>query len=100
MGADAASRGAVRRRDAHLLARRKIAYQFWQRYEYTQDEAWLRERAYPMLRGVAEFYRNFPNTKKGDDGKYHIHHVNSNESVRGAQTRTRRSPRCGAFFRP
>ena len=27
----------------------------------------------------------FPNIKKGDDGKYHIHHVNSNESVRGAQ---------------
>ena len=67
----------------HIFSRgAKIAYMFWQRYEYTQDEAWLRERAYPMLRGVAEFYRNFPNTIRGDDGKYHIHHVNSNESVR------------------
>ncbi len=70
----------------HILSRgAKVAYQFWQRYEYTQDKAWLRDRAYPMLRGVAEFYRNFPNTKKGDDGKYHIHYVNSNESVKGAR---------------
>jgi hypothetical protein len=34
-----------------------------------------------MLRGVAEFYRNYPNMRKGEDGKYHIHDVNSNESV-------------------
>jgi len=70
----------------HIFSRgAKIAYQFWQRYEYAGEEAWLRMRAYPMLRGVAEFYRNFPNVKKGDDGKYHIHYVNSNESIRGAR---------------
>ena len=70
----------------HIFSRgTKIAYQYWLRYEYTQDEAWLRERAYPMLKGVAEFYRNFPNVKKSADGQYHIHHVNSNESVQGAQ---------------
>ena len=34
-----------------------------------------------MLKGAVEFYRNYPNVKKGADGKYHIHHVNSNESV-------------------
>ena len=44
------------------------------------DEAWLRERAYPLIRGAAEFYRHFPNFKKGDDGRYHIYHVNSGES--------------------
>ncbi len=38
-----------------------------------------------MLRGAAEFYRNFPNVEKGADGKYHIHGVNSNESVWGAR---------------
>jgi hypothetical protein len=43
------------------------------------DEIWLRERAYPMIKGAAEFYRNFPNFQKGDDGKYHIHHVNNSE---------------------
>jgi hypothetical protein len=70
----------------HIFSRgAKIAYTYWQRYEYTLDEAWLRDRAYPMLKGVAEFYRNYPNVKKGEDGKYHIHHVNSNESVQGGR---------------
>jgi hypothetical protein len=70
----------------HIFSRgAKIAYTFWQRYEYTLDETWLRDRAYPMLKGVAEFYRNCPNVKKGEDGKYHIHYVNSNESVQGGQ---------------
>lgn len=69
----------------HIFSRgAKYAYQYWLRYEYTQDEAWLRDRAYPVIKAVAEFYRNFPNVIKGDDGKYHIHHVNSNESVQGA----------------
>ncbi len=63
----------------------KIAYLFWRRYEYTLDREWLRQRAYPMLHGAVEFYRNYPNLKKGADGKYHIHHVNSNESVWGAR---------------
>lgn len=45
------------------------------------DFKWLRERAYPMLRGVAEFYRNYPHFQKENDGKYHIRHVNDNESV-------------------
>jgi hypothetical protein len=63
----------------------KIAYLFWRRYEYTLDVEWLRNRAYPMLKGAVEFYRNYPNFKKEADGKYHIHHVNSNESVLGAQ---------------
>ena len=62
----------------------KVAYLYWRRYEYTLDAAWLRERAYPMLKGAAEFYRTFPNVWKGEDGKYHIRHVNSNESVMGA----------------
>jgi hypothetical protein len=69
----------------HILATTgKVAYLFWRRYEYTRDRDWLRNRAYPMLKGAAEFYRNFPNVRKGSSGKYHIHHVNSNESVMGA----------------
>lgn len=62
----------------------KVAYLYWRRYEYTLDAGWLRDRAYPMLKGAAEFYRTFPNVWKGEDGKYHIRHVNSNESVMGA----------------
>lgn len=67
---------------SHIFSRgAKIAYQYWLRYEYTQDTAWLRQRAYPMLKGVAEFYRNFPNVKKEKDGKYHIYHINDNETI-------------------
>jgi len=62
----------------------KVAYLYWRRYEYTLDDTWLRERAYPMLKGAAEFYHHFPNVRKGEDGRYHIHHVNSNERVMGA----------------
>jgi hypothetical protein len=69
----------------HIFSRgAKIAYQYWLKYEYTLDKVWLRDSAYPMVKGVAEFYRNFPNFKKDQDGKYHIYHVNDNESVLGA----------------
>ena len=66
----------------HIFSRgAKIAYQYWMKYEFTQDKEWLKNRAYPMLRGVAEFYRNFPNVRKEADGKYHIRHINDNESI-------------------
>jgi hypothetical protein len=70
----------------HILgSTAKICYFYWRRYEFTQDRDWLRNRAYPMLKGAVEFYRNYPNVKKGADGNYHIHDVNSNESVYGAR---------------
>jgi hypothetical protein len=59
----------------------KIAYLYWRRYEYTLDREWLRTRAYPMLKGAAEFYRHFPNLQRENDGRLHMHHTNSNESV-------------------
>ncbi len=58
----------------------RIAAMYWQYFEFTADTTWLRDNAYPMIKGAAEFYRNFPNFKKGDDGKYHIYHVNNGES--------------------
>ena len=64
----------------HILgAGARIAQVYWQKYEYTLDKEWLKNRAYPMIKGAAEFYRNFPNLKKEVDGKYHIHHVNNGE---------------------
>jgi len=63
----------------------KVSYFHWLRYEYTMDENWLRDRAYPMLKGTAEFFRNFPGLKKEADGKYHIHNINNHEPVRGCQ---------------
>jgi hypothetical protein len=71
---------------SHMLSSQaKVAILYWQRYEYTLDREWLRDRAYPLLRGVVEFYRNFPNLKKDVDGKYHIHWTNSGEPVFGAR---------------
>jgi hypothetical protein len=63
----------------------KVAYLYWRRYEYTLDRDWLRTRAWPMLKGAAEFYRNHPNVKLGEDGRWHIHWANSNESIYGAR---------------
>lgn len=57
-----------------------IASQFWQYYEFTGDKQFLQQKAYPIIKGVAEFYANFPNLKKEADGKYHIYHVNRIES--------------------
>ena len=64
----------------HILAdASRIGNLYYQRYLFTRDKDFLRDRAYPILKGAAEFYRTFPNVKKGGDGKYHIHHVNNNE---------------------
>ncbi len=66
----------------HILSvASRIANLFYQRYQFTMDTAWLCDKAYPLIKGSAEFYRRFPNFKKGDDGKYHIYHVNSGESA-------------------
>ena len=66
----------------HILAdASRIGDLYWQRYQYTMDETWLRDRAYPVIRGAAEFYRHFPNFTKGTDGKYHLHHLNNGESA-------------------
>ncbi len=68
-----------------LTTTAKVAYFYWLRYEYTLDETWLRERAYPMLKGTAELFRTFPGVWKEADGKYHIHNVNNHEPVRGCR---------------
>ena len=63
----------------------KITYVYWLRYDLSRDETFLRESAYPMLKGTVEFYRNFPNLRKESDGKYHIYHVNNFEAIWNTQ---------------
>lgn len=63
----------------------KIAYLFWRRYEYTLDRNWLQNRAYPMIKGVAEFFRNYPHFGLEEDGKYHIKNINNSEGVMAAK---------------
>jgi hypothetical protein len=43
---------------------------FWQVFQYTQDRAFLRDRAYPMLREGARFYADY--VTRGEDGLFHV----------------------------
>jgi len=36
-----------------------LANHYWQHYEYTLDKDFLRERAYPFMRQIAEFYEGY-----------------------------------------
>ena len=60
----------------------EAAQWYWERYEYTGDQAWLKARAYPMLKGAAELYRTYPGTKLEADGKYHINNTSWAETYR------------------
>jgi alpha-L-fucosidase 2 len=40
----------------HVSAGAWIALHLWEHYEFNQDAEYLRERAYPVLRGAAEFF--------------------------------------------
>lgn len=48
----------------------QIAMGMVQHYRYTGDEAFLRETALPVLRGVGEYYLD--KLREGDDGRLHI----------------------------
>jgi hypothetical protein len=45
-----------------------LAQHYWQHYLFTRDEQFLRERAYPMLRSVSEFWIDF--LVEDTDGTY------------------------------
>ena len=47
----------------------QIAMDFWRHYQFTGDEAFLRERAYPLMRAVGQWYLG--TIRLGDDGRYH-----------------------------
>ena len=51
-------------------------YQWY--YEYTLDETFLRERAYPLMKGVIDFLYSYAGVK-GADGKYHFTPSNGRE---------------------
>jgi hypothetical protein len=65
---------------SHVLSTTaKIANLYWLHYAYWPDAQWLRTTGYPVIKGTVEFYRNFPNLYKAEDGKYHIRYVNNLE---------------------
>ena len=47
-----------------------VAHHFWLHYLYSQDEAFLRDKAYPFMRGFMNFFVGY--LEKGEDGLYHL----------------------------
>jgi hypothetical protein len=60
------------------------AEHFWNHYLYTLDTNFLSTHTYKMLKGVSEFYRNFPNLKL-ENAKYHIYRTNLHEHIMGGK---------------
>ncbi len=56
----------------------EIAMQFWWYWLYTGDEAFLREKAYPLMKDVAIFYLGY--LEKDDKGRYNMWPSNAHES--------------------
>jgi len=50
-----------------------IALANWQYYLATGDKKWLRERGWPVLKGIAEFWAS--RASKNDDGSYSVKNV-------------------------
>ena len=50
-----------------------VGFAFWKYYQVTKDKSWLKDRGYPMLKEVADFWVS--RVEKGSDGKYHIINV-------------------------
>jgi hypothetical protein len=59
----------------------ELAVHAWWRYRHTGDIGWLRSHAYPLLRGVVEFYRSL--ARRGEDGHWHLHGTNAHEDFWG-----------------
>jgi protein-glucosylgalactosylhydroxylysine glucosidase len=50
-----------------------VGWAFWKYYEVTKDKVWLRERGYPMLKEVADFWAS--RVERKGPGKYEINNV-------------------------
>jgi protein-glucosylgalactosylhydroxylysine glucosidase len=55
----------------HITA--DVGFAAWKYFQVTQDKTWLRERGFPLLKAVADFWVS--RAEKGADGKYHIINV-------------------------
>ncbi|MCU0420413.1 MAG: glycoside hydrolase family 65 protein [Cyclobacteriaceae bacterium] len=50
-----------------------VGWAFWKYYQVTKDRVWLRERGYPMLKEVADFWAS--RVERKGPGKYEINNV-------------------------
>ncbi len=56
----------------------EISQHYLTYYRYSGDETFLREEAYPVLRGVCEFLSGL--LREGEDGRYHLDPANALET--------------------
>jgi hypothetical protein len=56
----------------------EIAHQFYQHYLHTRDEAFLREKAYPLMKEALTFHLSF--LRQEADGLYHLYPSNARET--------------------
>jgi len=56
----------------------EISHHYLTYYRYTGDEEFLRRQAYPVIRGVCEFFSNL--LQKEKDGRYHLDPANALET--------------------
>ncbi len=68
-----------------MVATQETAEYYWLRYQYTKDEAWLRDHAYKFIKGAAELYRNYYGFVKESDGYYHFNRTNLHEHIWGGR---------------
>ena len=47
-----------------------VAHHFWLHYLYSRDEIFLRDRAYPFMRALMQFFVGY--LERGEDGLYHL----------------------------
>jgi protein-glucosylgalactosylhydroxylysine glucosidase len=50
-----------------------VGWAFWKHFQVTQDKLWLRERGYPVLKEVADFWAS--RVERKGPGKYEINNV-------------------------
>lgn len=62
-----------------------VAHTYWEYYQYSGDKAYLKEYGYPIISGVAEFFRNYKNVRLDEDGHYHIYGTNCGENYYGSK---------------
>lgn len=63
----------------------RYCFVLWEYYQHSGDIEFFRERAYPMIKGVCQFFHTFPNLKKDEDGLYHVYYTNCGEGFYGSK---------------
>ncbi|MBQ1017538.1 hypothetical protein KBX71_06600 [Micromonospora sp. D93] len=64
-----------------MMATQETAEHYWNVYCYTRDLTFLREKAYPFIKGAANLYQSYGGLRKESDGKYHFYNTNLHEHI-------------------